>query len=163
MPISRRKLLAGLSAITAAVGFGAWRATPFRYYDGPLTDHWDGTRFGDAHSIPPKDFADLWRWYRENNKAEWPDHLDNEFSDKPPARVEGKAWRICHVGHATNLIQTAGLNILTAPDLVGARIAVHLSPVQNARAIRHRFRRPAENRHRAGDATITTIISMRRH
>jgi L-ascorbate metabolism protein UlaG (beta-lactamase superfamily) len=115
MLFSRRKLVAGLGALTAAVGLGAWRTAPFRYYDGPVSDHFDGVRFGDVYSIPPKSFIEQWRWYRENNKAQWPAHVDNEFTDRPPARVDSKSWRICHVGHATNLIQTAGLNILTDP------------------------------------------------
>src|SRR5271170_2608857 len=44
------------------------------------------------------------------------DHFDGErFFDRPPARVEGAIWRICYVGHASWLIQTAGLNILLDP------------------------------------------------
>jgi L-ascorbate metabolism protein UlaG (beta-lactamase superfamily) len=108
-------MLASLGLVTAGVGFATAQARPFTYYEGPLSDHWDGTGFGDAHAMPPKGFADQWRWFRENNKAKWPDHVDNDFADTPPARVDGKTWRICHVGHATNLIQTAGLNILTDP------------------------------------------------
>ncbi|HVG51290.1 MAG TPA: MBL fold metallo-hydrolase [Xanthobacteraceae bacterium] len=88
---------------------------PLNYYDGPVSDHWDGTRFGDAHSVRPKSSAALWRWRWERKPAEWPAHLVNEFADKPPARIDDESWRICHVGHATNLIQTAGLNILTDP------------------------------------------------
>jgi L-ascorbate metabolism protein UlaG (beta-lactamase superfamily) len=41
--------------------------------------------------------------------------VPNSNSDHPPARVEGHLWRISYVGHATLLIQTAGLNILTDP------------------------------------------------
>ena len=35
--------------------------------------------------------------------------------DRPPARVDGPEWRISYVGHASLLIQTAGLNILIDP------------------------------------------------
>jgi L-ascorbate metabolism protein UlaG (beta-lactamase superfamily) len=112
---TRRRLATGLATIAAASGVAGFRAMPFSYYDGPASDHWDGTRFGDKHSMPAKGFADMWRWFRENNKAQWPDHVASEFSDTPPARVDGKDWRICHVGHATNLIQTGGVNILTDP------------------------------------------------
>ena len=116
MPLfTRRRLLTGLGVIGAATGFGISRAMPFTYYNGPVSDHFDGTRFFDANGMPPKSFADQWRWYRENNRAQWPAHVENEFADTPPARVDGNGWRISHVGHATNLIQTAGLNILTDP------------------------------------------------
>ena len=114
-PFTRRRLLTGLGVIGAAAGFGISRAMPFTYYSGPLSDHFDGVRFTDPNGMPPKTFADQWRWYRENNKSAWPARIENEFSDTPPARVNGNAWRIVHVGHATNLIQTAGLNILTDP------------------------------------------------
>jgi L-ascorbate metabolism protein UlaG (beta-lactamase superfamily) len=36
-------------------------------------------------------------------------------ADRPPLRADSRAWRISYVGHATLLIQTAGLNILTDP------------------------------------------------
>jgi Beta-lactamase superfamily domain len=39
----------------------------------------------------------------------------SRHQDRPPARFEGTAWRISYVGHATFLIQTAGLNILLDP------------------------------------------------
>ena len=34
---------------------------------------------------------------------------------RPPARVAGADWRVCYVGHASFLIQTAGLNMLLDP------------------------------------------------
>jgi L-ascorbate metabolism protein UlaG (beta-lactamase superfamily) len=37
------------------------------------------------------------------------------YSDRPPERVEGSIWRISYIGHASFLIQTAGLNILLDP------------------------------------------------
>jgi L-ascorbate metabolism protein UlaG (beta-lactamase superfamily) len=116
MPIfTRRRLLTSLGVIGAATGFGIFRAMPFTYYNGPVSDHFDGTRFFDRDGMTPKTFADEWRWYREGNRAKWPARVENEFADMPPARVAGNTWRIAHVGHATNLIQTAGLNILTDP------------------------------------------------
>ncbi len=35
--------------------------------------------------------------------------------DRPPTRVEGAAWRISYVGHASWLVQTAGINLLLDP------------------------------------------------
>jgi L-ascorbate metabolism protein UlaG (beta-lactamase superfamily) len=36
-------------------------------------------------------------------------------ADRPPARIDGAAWRISYVGHASWLIQTAGFNMLLDP------------------------------------------------
>jgi len=115
MKFSRRKILAGIAAVVAAIGGGtAAQARLSRYYDGPVSDHFDGLRFFDPHGSPPKSFGDLLRWQVSRNSAKWPEHIANSFSDKPPARVE-RGIRISYVGHATILIQTAGLNILTDP------------------------------------------------
>jgi L-ascorbate metabolism protein UlaG (beta-lactamase superfamily) len=117
MGISRRRLFAGLTAVAAAAGGAgfALRSAQARYYDGPVSDHFDGTRFFDPHGAPLKSFVDLARWMFGGNRAAWPERVPNVRFDRPPSRVEGPAWRISYVGHATLLIQTAGLNILTDP------------------------------------------------
>jgi L-ascorbate metabolism protein UlaG (beta-lactamase superfamily) len=47
--------------------------------------------------------------------ATWPAAAPSAFADTPPARVEGAAMRFSFVGHASFLVQTAGLNILLDP------------------------------------------------
>ena len=90
-----------------------------RYYHGPVSDHFDGERFFDPHGAAPKGRGDLLRWYVDRHwrgtKAKWPAWAPSPYADRPPARVEGSAWRICYVGHASFLIQTAGLNMLLDP------------------------------------------------
>jgi L-ascorbate metabolism protein UlaG (beta-lactamase superfamily) len=90
-----------------------------RYYNGPVSDHFDGERFFDPHGVPPKSRRDLLRWMVDRNwrgtRAKWPARAPSPYADRPPARVEGAIWRICCVGHASWLIQTAGLNILLDP------------------------------------------------
>jgi L-ascorbate metabolism protein UlaG (beta-lactamase superfamily) len=90
-----------------------------RYYNGPVSDHFDGERFFDPSGVPLKARPDLLRWMIDRNfrgtRARWPAWAPSPFADHPPARVEGAAWRISYVGHASWLIQTAGLNLLLDP------------------------------------------------
>jgi len=88
MPLfSRRRLLAGFAAIGAVAGVFGLRTASARYYDGPVSDHFDGVRFFDPHSSPPKSLATLMRWYWGREKAEWPARVPSPYSDKPPERV----------------------------------------------------------------------------
>jgi L-ascorbate metabolism protein UlaG (beta-lactamase superfamily) len=90
-----------------------------RYYNGPVSDHFDGERFFDQLAAPLRRRLDLLRWFLQRRfdrtKAKWPDRAPSPFADEPPPRVEGAACRVSYVGHASWLIQTAGLNILLDP------------------------------------------------
>jgi L-ascorbate metabolism protein UlaG (beta-lactamase superfamily) len=89
------------------------------YYNGPVSDHFDGERFFDPLGVAPRSRQDLLRWlvdrYWRGTKAKWPAFAPSPFSDRPPPRLEGPTWRICYVGHASFLLQTAGLNVLLDP------------------------------------------------
>ena len=116
MKLSRRRVFAALAALSA-VGLGglAARAGMARYYDGPVSDHFDGLRFVDPDGVPPKGIGEMVRWWVGPAKAQWPAWAPSPHADRPPARVSGPAWRISYVGHASLLIQTAGLNLLVDP------------------------------------------------
>jgi L-ascorbate metabolism protein UlaG (beta-lactamase superfamily) len=90
-----------------------------RYYDGPVSDHFDGVRFFDPAGAPPRSRGDLLRWMIESRwrgtRAKWPAWAPSPHVDHPPVRVEGASWRISYVGHASWLVQTAGLNLLLDP------------------------------------------------
>jgi L-ascorbate metabolism protein UlaG (beta-lactamase superfamily) len=59
------------------------------------------------------------RWFVDRRwrgtRAKWPRWVPSPYLDRPPARLEGAAWRISYVGHASFLIQTAGRNMLLDP------------------------------------------------
>lgn len=113
---TRRSLLSGLAATLAGAGgllYG--RSAYARYYDGPVSDHFDGMRFFDPNGRPPKRFTDLLRWWTAGDRAVWPETHPSPFTDRPPARVPGPEWRISFVGHASFLLQTGGVNILLDP------------------------------------------------
>src|SRR6266700_1092346 len=86
-------------------------------YSGPLSDHFDGTRFFDPDGAPPKSLGDVLRWqFGGRRKREiWPGWVPSPHADTPPPRVDGGKVRLSFVGHASWLIQTAGLNILVDP------------------------------------------------
>ena len=90
-----------------------------RYYHGPVSDHFNGMRFFDPAGAPPRGRADLLRWKIESRwrgtRAKWPAWVPSPYVDHPPARVEGASWRLSFVGHASWLLQTAGLNLLLDP------------------------------------------------
>jgi L-ascorbate metabolism protein UlaG (beta-lactamase superfamily) len=84
-------------------------------YQGPVSDHFNGTHFHDPDGVPPKQLGDVLRWQRSRKPAKWPAWHPSPHSDTPPQRVIGKAMRFSFVGHASWLIQTGGLNILADP------------------------------------------------
>jgi len=82
-----------------------------------LSDHFDGERFFDPDGVPPKSLRQVLRWQfgRGRQRHVWPKWAPSPFADTPPARVAGDKVRFSFVGHASWLIQTAGLNILVDP------------------------------------------------
>ena len=88
-----------------------------RNYEGPVSDHFDGTHFFDPDGVPPNSQIDLLRWQlgRDRHRHEWPEWAPSPYADTPPERVTGDKVRLSYVGHASWLIQTAGLNILVDP------------------------------------------------
>lgn len=105
-----------------------------RYYEGPPSDHFDGLRFFAPGHQTRKSAADFLRWRRENGRKEWPREVENGVHPAPPERVESGP-RVTFIGHATALIQVAGLNILTDPFF-----STRASPTQLAGP--RRVRRP---------------------
>ena len=105
----------GLGGLAAAIGGIAWGRSRNPYYDGPISDHFDGLRFFNPGGEAPKGFVELIKWQLNGERKNWPNSYPSPHSDTPPERVAGDAMRVSFVGHATMLVQMDGLNVLTDP------------------------------------------------
>ena len=90
------------------------------YYQGPVSDHFDGERFFNpditaselaAYANGRRGFFGRWL---SGDRAQWPE-LVPVTQTVPPRRAAGEEMRVTWIGHATVLVQTQGLNILTDP------------------------------------------------
>jgi L-ascorbate metabolism protein UlaG (beta-lactamase superfamily) len=117
MPITRRRVLGMLTGLGAAIGVPSVWMSRIKTYDGPVSDHFDGLQFFDPDGVPPKPLSQVLRWQFGSGRvrADWPDWMPSPHADTPPPRVIGNKVRLSFVGHASWLIQTAGLNILVDP------------------------------------------------
>ncbi len=85
-----------------------------RYYNGPLTDHFDGTRFF-LPRLPPSDRS-LWEvllWKIGGKRVRWPEMVPALTGVRPADRIAG--LKVTHIGHASYLLQTGNQNVLVDP------------------------------------------------
>jgi L-ascorbate metabolism protein UlaG (beta-lactamase superfamily) len=106
------RILAGLAA-AATGGRVAYGYAANSYYAGPVSDHFDGTRFFVPGHPASNSIGKLLRWRLGGTRAQWPSDFPSPFQDKPPERAG--ELRVTLIGHASFLIQLAGLNILVDP------------------------------------------------
>ncbi|HEU0134183.1 MAG TPA: MBL fold metallo-hydrolase [Allosphingosinicella sp.] len=117
-----RRLGTLLLFLVVALCFAPSLVPPFLdriYYEGPRSGHYDGERFfnpgpaeqGRAHGGPARF---LNRFIGSDERSQWPENVPVRPT-VPPRRVEGNEMLVTWIGHATVLVQTAGLNILTDP------------------------------------------------
>lgn len=113
--MQRRRLLQAMSLAggAAIAGITWWGRN--RYYDGPVSDHFDGERFFNPDGAPPRGGLDLLRWQLGERRVPWPEHYPTPPPDVPPQRVHDRGLRVACVGHASFLIQTGGVNLLVDP------------------------------------------------
>jgi L-ascorbate metabolism protein UlaG (beta-lactamase superfamily) len=88
---------------------------PFSF---PVTDHCDGVRFFNPHGPSARSFSDLpkWWWERLRGSAKpWPGSLPAGAPVVLPDHVPAGQMTATFIGHATYLLQFAGLTVLTDP------------------------------------------------
>lgn len=110
----RPRALWGLLAAAVLVAAASCSGTVPRH-DGPPSDHFDGRRFFHEPQVN-KGFLTFLRWqFTRKPQGDWVADLASPGTPPPPARVDGDALRVTFVNHATVLVQTRGLNLLTDP------------------------------------------------
>jgi L-ascorbate metabolism protein UlaG (beta-lactamase superfamily) len=115
MKMSRRRVLGVLAGAAAAIGAPSFWNYSMKTYAGPVSDHFDGTRFHDPDGSQLKSAWYFLKWQLSPGRPSWPDRVPSPHADTPPPRIDGGKARFSYVGHASWLIQTAGLNILIDP------------------------------------------------
>lgn len=83
-------------------------------YRGPESEHFDGKRFRNLEATRHGTPASVLKWLLNRERGPWR-RLETEPGPPPPERVRGDECRVTFVGHATLLVQLAGLNLLTDP------------------------------------------------
>ncbi|OGX08991.1 MAG: hypothetical protein A2Z88_05215 [Omnitrophica WOR_2 bacterium GWA2_47_8] len=103
-----------------ALLFGADKWLAARPYRGPISDHWNGKKFYSYGMHPGNGLEEhnnwhlFFRWVLHRHTSKWR-FRKNRLHPKPKERVMGGELVVTFVNHATMLIQTEGLNILTDP------------------------------------------------
>ena len=82
------------------------------------SDHFDGQRFHNRNSVPEPTFWEEARiaWTLKTKHKNWPDRFETTPVDVPQSPLS-RGIRVLWMGHATTLIQTPTLNIITDPIL----------------------------------------------
>ena len=118
--MNRRKFLKwlGLGAATASLGGATWTKVASSmnpYYNGPIAKNFNGTNFFNPKGVAPRGFGDLLKWQLFEKRAKWPEVYNSSFAGAKPKALVSDDIAATMIGHATFLIQKAGLNFLTDP------------------------------------------------
>ena len=92
---------------------------PYKY-NLPISDHSDGKKFYNLNhrNETKQSFGKFLKWLFEikETRSKWPKNIEIEKHDNPPSVVINKNdLRVSFVNHASFLIQTNGVNIITDP------------------------------------------------
>lgn len=111
----RRAAVLGLGVSGGLVGLGAC-ATSTPRWDGPVTDHFDGSKFHNGPGAEPHGLSGLLKWMAHRDEGPWRRSVEDPPGPPPPGKVDAPGVvRVTFVGHSTVLLQLDGLNVLTDP------------------------------------------------
>ena len=117
-------VIANLLVAASLLTQGCTSATP------QASDHFDGQRFHNRQRAPDPTFWEEVRiaWILTTKSKNWPHHFQTAPAELPKDPVL-RGVRVLWVGHASALIQTPTLNIITDPVLFDS-IGPALSPIK---------------------------------
>jgi L-ascorbate metabolism protein UlaG (beta-lactamase superfamily) len=84
-------------------------------YRGPHSAHYDGYQFNNLEPRPDKSFWTVLTWRARRRPASWPRWIPMPPGSLPPPHVEADRVRLTFINHATVLVQTHHINLLTDP------------------------------------------------
>lgn len=129
----KKRTVFSIAGAALVVGGALWvKSFAAPGYDGPASDHFDGTRFRNLEGVDHGFLAFL-KWISNRERGVWQNWIESEPGPAPPERVAEGELRITWVNHATLLVQIDGVNILTDPVW-----SYRVSPVSWAGPRRHR-------------------------
>lgn len=128
----KRLAIAGATGMVAALSFTGTSALleGCTSAASQVTDHFDGQRFHNRELFPDPTFWEEVRiaWTLRTKTKNWPDHFQTPAADLPKDPVR-QGIRVLWVGHATVVIQTPTLNVITDPVLFDS-VGPTLSPIR---------------------------------
>lgn len=80
-----------------------------------MSDHFNGKRFFNTGPYTKKSLWDLIKWGITRNRGPWPRTRMKHPEIKPPVVTGEQNVNICYINHASILISTKHINILTDP------------------------------------------------
>ena len=120
MKVSRRRILTGaglaLASGAAWLSFGGRSANA--YYNGSVSDHFDGRVFFNRGVEGPKSFGEFLRWNLMETSESWPDNFPSPHAPPSASLLQDRQndrVRVIYIGHASFLVQAQGHNILFDP------------------------------------------------
>jgi len=86
MKMTRRRVLGLLAGAAAVVGVPSVWITRMKTYDGPASDHFNGTHFFDPDGSPPKSLGEVLRWQfgPGRKRAAWPEWMASPHANTRP-------------------------------------------------------------------------------
>ena len=101
-------VIAPLVMITVGMSMSAPR------YRGPVSDHFDGSKFLNPGGVQAKGGLEVLKWMINRKRGPWKENTTENYGKHPLGHFTD-GIRITFVNHSTFLIQVDGLNILTDP------------------------------------------------
>ena len=78
--MNRRRLLTLLGLLGGA-GYAGYASLRNPYYNGPVSDHFDGLRFHIPNITSDKSTGDLLKWQIDRNRQKWPERAPGAAQD----------------------------------------------------------------------------------